>query len=138
MRSTGTSAFVLDSWAVIAYLEGETASEKVADIISDAHSNNRKLLISVVNAAEVWYIVARETTISDADESIRQLRELGVEFIDADWEISNDAGRFKAANKMSLADAYAAALAKRRKATLVTGDYEFKAIENEISIDWLR
>ena len=83
MRSTVTRAFVLDSWAVIAYLEGETASEKVADIISDAHAKNRKLLISVVNAAEVWYIVARETTISDADESIHQLRKLGVEFVDA-------------------------------------------------------
>jgi len=38
---------------------------------------------------------------------------------------------------MSYADAYAAALAKIKKATLVTGDKEFKALENEIKINWI-
>ena len=53
-------AIVLDSWAVIAYLEDEPAAEKVADIIADAHEQQIQLLMTVVNAGEVWYIVARE------------------------------------------------------------------------------
>ena len=58
-----------DSWAVIAYLEGEAAAERVADHIADAHENDIPLFISVVNAGEVWYIIARETSLGDADRS---------------------------------------------------------------------
>jgi len=51
---------MLDSWAVLAYLEDEDAPAKVADIIADAHDEQIPLLMTVVNAGEVWYIVARQ------------------------------------------------------------------------------
>lgn len=130
-------AIVLDSWAVIAYLEDEPAAEKVANIIADAHDQEIPLLMSVVNAGEVWYIVAREASASDADASVRQLHDLGIEFVDADWDLAKAAGYFKSKNKMSFADCFAAALAKQRKANLATGDPEFKQVEHEITIDWL-
>jgi ribonuclease VapC len=130
-------AIVLDSWAVIAYLEDEAAAEKVADIISDAHEEGIPLLMTVVNAGEVWYIVARETSTADADASIKQLRDLGIQFIEVDWDLAKDAGYFKSKHRMSFADCFAAALAKQRKAQLATGDPEFKQIEHEIDINWL-
>src|ERR1051325_104046 len=130
-------AIVLDSWAVIAYLEDEDAAEKVADIVADAHEARIPLLMTVVNAGEVWYIVARQTSAADADASIKQLRDLGIQFVDADWSLAKDAGYFKSKNKMSLADAFAAALAKQRRANLATGDLEFKQIEKEVAISWL-
>ena len=130
-------AIVLDSWAVIAYLEDEDAAAKVADIIADAHDEQIPLLMTVVNAGEVWYIVARQTSAADADGSIKQLRDLGIQFVDADWGLAKDAGYFKSKNKMSFADAFAAALAKQRKAHLATGDPEFRQIEKEITISWL-
>jgi uncharacterized protein len=130
-------AIVLDSWAVIAYLEDEDAAAKVADIIADAHDEQIPLLMTVVNAGEVWYIIARQTSAADADGSIKQLLDLGIEFVDADWGLAKDAGYFKAKNKMSFADAFAAALAKQRKAHLATGDPEFRQIEKEITISWL-
>ena len=132
-----TKAIVLDSWTIIAYLEDEPAGEKVADIISEAHDQSIPLYMSVVNAAEVWYIVARETSAHEADESIKQMRDLGVKFVDADWELAKMAGFFKSRNKMSFADCFAAALAKDRNARLATGDPEFKQIEAEIPIMWL-
>jgi len=130
-------AVVLDSWAVIAYLEDEEPAARVADIIADSHEQQIPLLMTVVNAAEVWYIVARQTSAADADSSIKQLRDIGIQFIDADWGLAKEAGYFKSKNKMSLADAFAAALAKQRKAHLVTGDSEFKQIEKEVAINWL-
>ena len=131
-------AIVLDSWAVVAYLEGEASAEIVADTIADAHEEQIPLLMTVVNAGEVWYIVARQTSASDADASIKQLRDLGIEFVDADWNLAHGAGYFKSRNKMSFADAFAAALAKQRKAQLVTGDHEFKQVAREIEILWLK
>ena len=130
-------AIVLDSWATIAYLEGETAAERVAEIIADAHEEEAPLLMSVINAGEVWYIVARQTSIADADASIKHLRDLGIEFVDADWNLAKQAGYFKWKNKMSFADCFAAALAKRTRARLATGDPEFKQVGQEISIEWL-
>jgi len=132
-----TKAVVLDSWAVIAYLEGENAAERVADIIADAHEGQVPLMMTVVNVGEVWYIVARQTSAADADASIKQLRDLGIEFVEADWDLAKDAASFKAKNKMSFADCFAAALAKQRKALLTTGDPEFKQIEKEVAINWL-
>jgi uncharacterized protein with PIN domain len=52
-------AIVLDSCAVIAYLEDEDAAAKVAEIIADAHDERISLLMTVVNAGKVSYIVAR-------------------------------------------------------------------------------
>lgn len=130
-------AIVLDSWAVIAYLEDESAGERVADIIADAHEHQVPLLMTVVNAGEVWYIVAREASVGDADASIKQVRDLGVDFVDADWELAKTAGHFKSANKMSFADCFAAALARKVNGHLVTGDPEFTQLEKEITITWL-
>ncbi|MFN2515150.1 MAG: type II toxin-antitoxin system VapC family toxin [Pyrinomonadaceae bacterium] len=130
-------SIVLDSWAIMSYLQGEPSAEKVADIIADAHEDNVPLLMSVVNAGEVWYIIARRTSEADADRSIRELKQLGIDLVDADWDIAHDAGRFKANHKMSFADCFAAALTKHRKAHLVTGDPEFKQVEPDISVIWL-
>jgi ribonuclease VapC len=128
---------VLDSWAVIAFLEGEPSAQKVADQIADAHEQNIPLFISVVNAGEVWYIIAREASVAEAERSITELRHLGIEFVDADWTLAREAGGFKSKYKMSFADAFAVALARHKKATLLTGDPEFKQIDGQITIDWL-
>lgn len=129
---------VLDSWAIISYLQDEPSAEKVADMIADAHEEAVPLLMSVVNAGEVWYIIARRTSEADADRSLRQLKQLGIEMVDADWDIAHQAGRFKAKHKMSFADCFAAALAKQKNALLLTGDREFKQVEAEITINWLK
>jgi len=60
-----------------------------------------------------------------------------IEFHPADRRLADLAADFKARYKISLADAFAAALAKERKSELVTGDPEFKALEKEIKIHWL-
>lgn len=52
MRKSET--LVLDSWAIMAYLEGEPSAERVANLISDAHDDSVPMLMSVVNAGEVW------------------------------------------------------------------------------------
>ena len=128
---------VLDSWAIMAYLEDEPAAEKIADMIADARDEGHRLLMSVVNIGEVWYATARRHSVRDADNVIRELRTIGIEFIDVDWATTQIAAEFKAKGGISYADCFAAALAKHHKATLVTGDREFKQLEKEIEINWL-
>lgn len=128
---------VLDSWAVLAFFEGEPAGNAVSELISEARNHDVPLLMSTVNAGEVWYIIAREVSEPEADQAVESLRKMGIEFVDADWPLARAAGTFKAKHRMSYADCFAAALAKSRKAELVTGDKEFKQAEGEIRIKWL-
>lgn len=131
-------AIVLDSWALMAYLEDEPSAERVADLIADAHEENTPLMMTVVNLGEIFYIIAREASDADAERSIIEIRQLGIEIIDADWSLTHEAAAFKAKHRMSYADCFAAALAKQKKAHLVTGDFEFRQVESEIQILWLK
>ena len=128
---------VLDSWAIMAYMEDEPAAEKIANLIADARDQGDRLLMSVVNIGEVWYAMARRHSARDADDAIGELRTIGIEFIDTDWPLTKIAASYKALGGISYADCFAAALAKHHKAALLTGDQEFKPLENEISIVWL-
>ncbi len=129
---------VLDSWPIMAYLQGEAAAFRVIDIIYDANTSGDALLMSVVNAGEVWCTIARRTNPSRADEAIDLLRSLGIKFIDVDWPLTRIAAEFKVKGNISYADCYAAALAKHYKAVLFTGDAEFGQLVGEITISWLQ
>lgn len=130
-------AYVLDSWSMLAYWGDEPAGQKIADLIADAHETGTPLMMSVVNVGEVWYIVAREVSETEADNSISEIKHLGIEFVDVNWNLTQEASRFKAKHKMSYADCFAVALAKENKAALVTGDPEFKQMEDRVRIYWV-
>lgn len=130
-------AYVLDTWAVIAYLEDEPSGEKIEELIATAHEEQIPIYMSVVNLGEVWYTVAREISEEEANASIKILSDLRIQVENVDWEITQEAARFKSQHKMSYADAFAAALAKVMKAELVTGDNEFKLLDGEIKILWV-
>lgn len=128
---------VLDSWAIMAFLEDEPSGERVADLIADAAEQRTAVLMSVINVGEVWYTVARRRSTREADQTLRWLGEIGIVVIDADMKLTQIAAAYKAKGGISYADCFAAALAKQNKATLITGDKEFKLLENEIAIMWL-
>ena len=71
-------------------------------------------------------------------EAAKVLEGLPIDFHSTTRALADAAADFKARFKLSLADAFAAALAKERRAELVTGDLEFKALEKEIKVQWLR
>lgn len=131
-------ALVFDSWAVMAYLEDEPAAERVADMIADAHEDDTPLLMPVVNLGEVWYIIAREASEAEAERGVAELLQLGIEIVPAEWPLTRAAAGFKARHRMSYADCFAAALARERKAHLVTGDAEFAQVERDVQILWLK
>jgi ribonuclease VapC len=128
---------VLDSWAIMAFLEDEPSGERVADLIADAAEQRTAVSMSVINVGELWYTVARRRSTREADQTLRWLGEIGIVIVDADMKLTQIAAAYKAKGGISYADCFAAALAKQYKATLITGDKEFKLLENEIAIMWL-
>jgi len=128
---------VLDSYAVLAFLFQEGGHEIVLCLFEKAVEADKKLLIASPNWAEVRYMVERKVGAVRWAEVRARLLGLPIDIIEADQELAETAGEIKAFHKMSLADCFAAALARLKKAEIYTGDPEFKAIEAEQKIVWL-
>ena len=128
---------VLDSFALLAFLRGEAGEEKVAALLERAGLRDAPLHMTEVNYAEVKYIVMRKDGEDRWKEIAGELPALPIEFHPATRALADVAADFKARYKLSLADAFAAALAREKKAELITGDPEFKALDKEIKIAWL-
>ena len=132
------ATFVLDSYALLAFFRGEECGAKVRDLLQKAANADRPLHMSDVNYAEVKYMLLKKGGAGAWEQAGDVLKSLPVEFHSTTRALADIAADFKARHKVSLADAFAAALAKDRKAELVTGDPEFKALGGEIKICWLR
>ncbi|MGI8602451.1 MAG: PIN domain-containing protein [Verrucomicrobiales bacterium] len=134
----GAARAVLDSFALLAFFRGEAGEEEVATLLERASIRDEPVHMTEVSYAEVKYIVIRKDGAERWQEIIRELPALPIEFHPATRSLADIAGDFKARYKLSLADAFAAALAKERKAELHTGDPEFKPLDKEIKITWLK
>ena len=128
---------VLDSYSLLAYIEGEAGAEKMVEIFRVARDSGRDLLLSVVNWGEVYYITMREAGHERADEVAHLISTLPIQIVPADLDLTRQAATLKSKHRMSCADCFAAALARQRKAELVTGDRDFRQVEGEVKILWL-
>jgi ribonuclease VapC len=128
---------VLDSYSLIAYFEGEAGTDKMIEVFRAARDSGRPLLLSVVNWGEVFYITLREAGRERAHQVAHLISSLPIQIISADLDLAKEAAEFKATRKMSYADCFAAALAKLRKAELVTGDKEFRQVERDVKLLWI-
>jgi len=131
------AAKVLDSWALLAFFKGEGAADDVEALIHKAAAEKVRLFLCVVNWGEIYYGMWRAGGKAAADEVATDLSRMPIELVAADLPMAKQAAIYKATNRLSYADAFAAALAKNKNAQLVTGDAEFKPLEKEIEISWL-
>jgi ribonuclease VapC len=131
---------VLDSWPLIAFFQGEPSAPEVKKILVHAETGRGHLLMTVVNWGEVYYNIMRRTSQAEAELIAREIAVMPIELVpvETDLELVRQAARYKASGKLAYADAFAAALAKLRNAELITGDPDFKAVQGEIKIGWLK
>lgn len=129
---------VLDAHALMAFLEKEPGHEKLESLFVAAVEKDEHLLMTTVNYGEIYYIVLRECGQNKVNEIEAVVRTLPIEIVDVDVSLAKEAAKFKAFQRLSYADCFAAALTKSRKGELVTGDREFESVEKEIKICWIR
>lgn len=136
------ATMVLDAHALMVLFNDEPGAEEVEKIVLKAESGNPRLLMSVINWGEIYYSILRGASKEMADSKSHEIAGMRIELVPVDardLELVRQAAVFKATRKMSYADCFAAALAKIRDAELVTGDRDFKAVENDLKrIRWLK
>ena len=128
----------LDASALLALFFDEPGAEKMEHLFQAASEADRPVFISAVNWAEVLCTMERRHGPAGLDAARQFERTTPLETVPVDRELAESAARLKNAYKVGLADAFAAALAKSKKAELITADTEFKPLKKEIEIVWLK
>ena len=134
------AAKVLDSWALLAFFEGEPAAQEVEKLLLKAEAGGQKLLLCAVNWGEIYYSVMRRTDPETAEQVSREIAAMPIEIVPvaSDLALVRQAARLKASRKLPYADAFAAALAMLHKAELITGDRDFAQVEHDVKVTWLQ
>ena len=128
--------YVLDSFALLAYLEEETGAAEVQAIT--ACDKTAEGWLSIVNFGEVVYITEREQGLQAAQRAIAIVDQLPLRVAEADRSRTFAAAHVKARGTLSCAaDAFAVALAQEIGGRVVTGDPEFARAEDLVSVHWL-
>jgi predicted nucleic acid-binding protein len=128
---------VLDSWALLCYLEQESGCDKIIELFDKAVESSKPLLMCIVNWGEVYYQVMRRFGEQKTQEIEQLIQTLPITLIEANKELTREAARIEATKRMAYADCFAVALARLKKAELYTGDPEFKVVEKDIKVMWL-
>lgn len=135
--SEGIAVYVLDSYAAIAYLEGETGMERVREVLLHSAEGRCRALMSLINLGEILYITEREYGLPKAQAVLAAIEQLPLEILAASREAVFNTAHLKAHYRIAYADAFAIAAAQEHGGTILTGDPEFSCVEEIVKVEWL-
>jgi len=132
------TASVLDSWAMIGWLQGEEpARAKVRELLEQASRGEAKVSISLINAGEVFYLIAKRHGAAPAERFLAELAVMPIQALLPDRKLILDSARLKSRYPISYADAFAVETARAQNAVLVTGDPELWQLSRREPIELL-
>lgn len=129
--------FILDSFAILAYLGGEPGKVRVQEILSQAESSDYKAVLTLVNLGEVAYIIEREEGLAQAQLALGLIEQLPVEILPADRELVFAVAHIKANYPLAYADAYSAAAGLLLNGMVLTGDPEFARLGDLVQVEMI-
>jgi predicted nucleic acid-binding protein len=137
VKKDGSDVIVLDTWALLAYLDGEPAAQRVRQALRRARRKQVIVLLSLIAYGECLYVIEREQGVQHAQRAVGIIDQLALHVMPADRPLVFEAAHVKARYPVSYADAFSIALARRSHGRVMTGDPEFTAVESEIRVQWL-
>ena len=119
------TASVLDSWAMIGWLQDEEpARAKVHELLEQASRGKTRLSIPLINAGEVFYLIAKRHGAAPAERFLADLAMMPIQPLLPNRRLILGAARLKSRYPISYAEAFAVETAREQNAILVTGDPE--------------
>lgn len=125
---------VLDTSAVLAYVDDEDGAEIVAHYLRVGLRGGVSLCASFVTLTEIRYITIQEKDESRADYLVGLVKSWPLIWVYPDERQCLLAARYKAAYRISLADSFVAAAASMLDAILVHKDPEFDPMDDELRL----
>lgn len=137
LAMTDRPAFVLDTFAMLAYLQDEPVASRIEKRLESAEKEKSRLMISIINLGEILYIIERRGGVSRAQDTLALIQQLPIEILPADQKAVFSAAHIKANHALSYADCFAVAAAIDQDATILTNDPEFESVEAIANVEWL-
>jgi ribonuclease VapC len=126
--------YVFDTSAWLALIEDEPGAETVQNLLEGNTTDGAEILVSFMSFMEVFYITLQEREIEEAHTRLRLMNSLPITRVESTVALTLAAAGLKAKHRISVADAWIAALAQERGATLVHKDPEFERLKGEIKV----
>ena len=133
------STLVLDSWPLLElWRQREPVAQRVLQIFLQASSHQVDLQLSRINYGELFY-KAVDYFGETAAQTLQAALTQRVRIVSVDDMLVDDSAKLKTPFRISYADCFAAALAMRLAAPIVTGDPDFLKLEAAGLVDvlWL-
>jgi len=129
--------FIFDSHALLKFFQKEKGHEKVAYLLGEIKKTAGTKYINAINLGEIIYSTKREFGDQKKLEVLANIERLNFTILPVPNNLIFQAAEYKAQYALSYADCFALASAVEHKATLVTGDPEFKKVEHLVDIVWI-
>ena len=133
MRETASS-YVFDTSAWLTLIEDEAGADVVQSLLEKARAGEVIALVSFMSFMEMYCITLQERDLNEAQERVHLMAALPILRVESTKALGIRAAELKAAYRLSVADAWVAALAKERGATLVHKDPEFEQVEAVLEV----
>ncbi|MBU4226163.1 MAG: type II toxin-antitoxin system VapC family toxin [Chloroflexi bacterium] len=134
-----TDVFVLDAWALLAFLQGEEpAASRVKSLLQEARNEKVILYVSILNLGEVYYRIGKTRGQSEADALVEELQLLPLTILPASNEDVMAAAQLKIKYPISYTDAFAASTTLQHGAILLTGDPELLELSGKFPLEKLQ
>lgn len=133
------AAYVLDSFALLAYLEGEAGMARVRSVLEGAAAQRHTVYLSLINLGEALSITERERGLVEARRTLGAVDQLPLEIVGVSRVTAMAAAHIKARFPISYADAFAVVAAQDHGGVVMTGDREFEplAAAGVVAVAWL-
>ena len=129
-----SKSVLLDTSAWLTWSQDEARADEVEAYFEEALDGEATLHASFVTLTELEYITTQKFGADRAQELLETVEDKPVVWHQSDRRLCSEAAQLKAAHKVSFADAFVAATAKRCDAVLVHKDPEFAALQGIIKL----
>ena len=129
--------FIFDSHALLKLFQKEKGYEKIVHLLEEIKKTRGTKYINAINLGEIIYSTKREFGDQKKIEALANIERLNFTILPIPNTLIFQAAEYKAQYSISYADCFTLASAIEHKATIVTGDPEFKKVEHIISIIWV-
>jgi len=132
-------AYVLDSFALLAYLEGAAGMPRVRSVLEGAAVGRRRVYLSLINLGEVLYITERDRGLVEVRRTLGAVDQLPLAIVHVSRSTVLAAAHVKARFPISYADAFAVVAAQDLGGVVMTGDPEFRPLADAglVAVEWL-